>query len=138
MKAFFEKNKKVIIISAAVIVAGIITFIVIKNNKKNSIGAEANEVEANKAIPKTGVVFPIVRKLGSQTNADEKAVIKNIQKYLNSKITYVELPLTVDGIFGPNTEALSQRILGTKTISYSLYNELLTKMGLSPFALNLK
>lgn len=123
MKNFFEKNKKAIIIGSAVLVVGVIVFIILKKTTKVSIPLTDDQMIKKS----TGVVYPIGKKLGADTNADERVVIMNIQKYINSKLTY-QRELVVDGIFGAETEALAQQILGVKAVSYSLYNEILAKL----------
>jgi hypothetical protein len=134
MKNFLIKNKKPILIGSGILVAGVIIFLIMR--KKSGISLDTQKT-ANTGSQATGVVYPIKRKLGADTNQEERAVISNIQRYLNSKITFVEVPLDVDGIFGEKTEAMAQRILGVKTVSYSLYKEILSKLNPSPFLSNM-
>ena len=121
MKAFFNKNKKVVLISGGIIALGILAFVIIKKKNKGIVpGIEGSLLSA------PGVSWPLKRKAGAETNSSEQEVIKKLQQYLNSKMTMLELPLSVDGYFGSNTEFQAQKILGVKTISYSLYNEIIT------------
>ena len=58
----------------------------------------------------------------------EQAVVKNIQKYLNANLPSPLAPIAVNGVYDAKTEGLAQKILGVKTISYSLYKEILSKL----------
>jgi hypothetical protein len=130
---FLVKNKKPILIGGGILVAGVIIFLIMR--KKSGISLDVKTADIGSQA--TGVVYPIKRKLGAETNQEEKAVVSNIQRYLNSKITFVEVPIDVDGIFGEKTETMAQRILGVKTVSYSLYKEILSKLNPSPFLSNM-
>ena len=120
MKAFINKNKKVILISGSVLALGLVAFILLKKKSRGVVpGIDANLLTA------PGVAWPLKRKLGAGTNTSEQVVIKQLQQYLNTKMSMVELPLKVDGYFGANTEFQAQKILGVKTVSFSLYNEII-------------
>jgi len=120
MKAFFKTNKKVILISGSVLALGLVAFILLKKKSRGVVpGIEANLLTA------PGVAWPLKRKVGASTNSSEKVVIKQLQQYLNTKMRLVEIPLTVDGYFGSNTEFQAQKILGVKSVSFSLYNEII-------------
>jgi hypothetical protein len=125
-KNFLSKNKKPIIIIGSLIITGVITYLLIKKSRSNKvpgINAPLTEQVSN------GISWPIKKKAASITSSAEQAVIRNIQDYLNSKIdNYVEERLVIDGFFGDKTEAMAQKILGVKTISYSLYQEILNKI----------
>lgn len=133
MKNILTKYKKPIIIGGSILAVAIIIYFIARKKKVILPGTESSV----SGSPATGVVFPIKRKLGAETNEAERVVVANIQRYLNDKITFVEIPLVIDGIFGEKTEAMSQRILGVKTISYSLYKEILAKVNPSPFLSNI-
>lgn len=115
--SILKKNKKPIIIVGSVLVLGAIALIIIKA-KKNSAGPPLSQ-------PTPGVSWPLKRKLGAETTPEEQIVIARLQRYLNRKISYVDTPLVVDGIFGSKTEEQVQLFLGVKTVSYKLFTELM-------------
>lgn len=133
------KYKKPILIAGSVLIAGIVIYILAKGRKSNLVPGITGPVSPS-ISPTTSqppyrqpqdvvVSFPIKKKPGSQTSPEEQAIIRNIQIYLNSKIdNYVEQRLVIDGFYGERTEAMAQKILGVKTISYSLYQEILKKI----------
>ena len=118
---FIQKNKKPIIIAGGVIVGLILLLVVVKAVKKKSDSDLPENVDA----PKTGIAWPLKRKAGALTNSEEQQAIKQVQNYLNRKIYGFREPLNVDGYFGTETEGVSQQVLGVKTVSYSLYQEII-------------
>lgn len=49
--------------------------------------------------------------------------VKHLQRYLNANRNGLTASLSVDGDFGPLTEAVCENILGVKEVSQQLYNE---------------
>lgn len=133
MNTFIKKNKKVIVIGSIIVVAGVIAMLILKKKKQKEIIEPVikTPAPANKEIVATGipgVVFPIAKRTGFDIGMPaEQTVVKNIQKALNQKMTF-QKPIPESGIFDGITEYTSQTILGVKTISYSLYKELISKL----------
>lgn len=129
------KNKKVIIIGSVIVIAATVaTFLLIRNKKKKEALAleTANKGKATTTTPAStgipGVVFPVKMRSGIDIPMPaEQAVIKNIQKYLNSKMTF-QRSIPENGLFDAYTESMCQSILGVKSVSYSLYKEILSKL----------
>lgn len=138
-------TKTKILIGAGVVllVAGITFFVIRKGKRLNTTGAkDTNDTSAESASDISKVIFPVGRDtrqtlVAVKKSEAERTVVRNIQKYLNSKLTYVETPIPEDGIFGEKTEVLCQKIFGVKVVSYSLYQEILGKLNLSPFGIKM-
>lgn len=120
-----KKNKKPILIAGGVLLAGIIVLLVIKAKKKNAMGELPSGSNTGSQPVTPGISWPLKRKPGSQTSAEEQIAISKLQRYLNKKISYVDEPLEVDGFFGEKTEKQVQLFLGVKTVSYSLFQEII-------------
>lgn len=129
-------NKKLLIAGAAVVavVGGIL---VIRKKSRTSgllgIGPIVPQAGTSGTSPSQkvgGVLYPLKLKSGYYNTA-ENAAVKKLQQGLNMKIQmkpYLGLAaLDVDGKFGPKTEAASEKILGVKQVSYSLYQELIAQ-----------
>ena len=84
----------------------------------NSPGCSATESE-----------FPLAVGAGYATSSNsicEQKYVTNIQKALNQFIsTARQTPLTVDGKFGPKTEAALQAYFKVTAVNYDTYNVLL-------------
>lgn len=116
-----KDNKKPLIIggiAVTVLLIGLVSYRVKK--KRAEMGPAPGDPEYS-----TVVSWPLRRKAGSLTNPEEQALIRKLQRYLNSKISYVDPKLEVDGYFGPKTEEQVKLFLGVRQVPYSLYQEII-------------
>lgn len=105
-------KKTLLILLGLLLVGGVsaIGFTVLKD-KKTLPGTGADE-------PETKSDFPL--KIGS---TGEK--VKQLQRYINSKMLAFEMPLDVDGIFGPATLTQLKFKTGLSEVSEAKFNELM-------------
>lgn len=135
------KNKKVLIAGAAIVAAAAGIFLIARRKREVIPGTgiipnAGTGIIPNAGIfgtspnkPVNGITFPLQLRSGySGRPSAENQAVKTLQRNLNMKIalrTYLGLSkLTVDGKFGPKTEAASQKVLGVKQVSYTLYKQL--------------
>ena len=110
-----------LIIAGGILAAGIIIYLVIRNKKrKNEIAIVAPKTasEAQQQV-KYSETWPI--RLGSGRNEGEKAIVRNIQKWVNVQ----GIPLTIDGSYGTKTQDIIYKITGKKEVNQESYNKML-------------
>ena len=126
------KNKKALYIGGAIAAVATGMFLIFRKKKTALAGTgivpDPGTVGTSPTNTVSGIKFPLKNRSGYNGGADKTAV-KNLQRNLNMKIAikpYLGLQkLTVDGMFGPKTEAACRKILGVGEVSYSLYKELI-------------
>ena len=116
-----KDNKKPLIIGGIAVTVLLIGLVASRARKRRlGISPVVGDPEYS-----TMVSWPLRRKAGSLTNPEEQALIRKLQRYLNTKISYVDEPLEVDGYFGPKTEEQVKLFLGVRQVPYSLYQEII-------------
>ena len=130
-----KANTRKLLIAGAAIAAVALGLTVILKKKRsnipdNTINTDPTTSGTSSTNKVNGVLYPLKRGSG-YSSSSEKVAVKNLQRNLNIKIgikPYLGLAkLTVDGLFGPKTEAACQKILGVTQVSYSLYKELIAE-----------
>ena len=117
-----KSNKKQIVIGSIAVAVLLVGLVAYRRSKKRNQGVAPEPGDPDYS---TVVSWPLKRKAASLTNPEEQALIRKLQRYLNTKISYVDEPLEVDGYFGPKTEEQVKLFLGVRQIPYSLYQEII-------------
>lgn len=122
-------NKTIIILLVSVIVIGIIVFFVFFNKKSDADFIKTNAV-ASGAGSQTQNFSVLSCSLDNDTSLDWHKTIANgsvnceaarLQKEMNKNITFPYATLTVDGFFGPKSEAELFRQKGVKSTTLNFY-----------------
>lgn len=117
-----KSNKKQIVIGSIAVAVLLVGLVAYRRSKKRNQGVAPEPGDPDYS---TVVSWPLKRKAASLTNPEEQALIRKLQRYLNTKISYVDEPLEVDGYFGPKTEEQVKLFLGVRQVPYSLYQEII-------------
>jgi hypothetical protein len=121
------KTKKIVIISSIVGGLALLGTIIAISSKRKRLQAKINAGSSDIITPAkatvSSVAFPL--KKGSGTNDVEKDAVKVVQRYVNAlgllHWWLQVVPLTEDGLFGPQTEASLYKLASVKQVDYSLY-----------------
>lgn len=111
------KTKRIYVIIAVILLVVIAIAIAKKltKNTENSSPELSNGSSSGSRTPATK--FPLKK------GVYDSEEVKHLQRFLNANRNGLTASLTIDGDFGPLTEAVCYNVLGVKEVSQQLYND---------------
>lgn len=113
--------QKALTIGLPLAAIGIGIYMVAKGNNATPPDTGNTNTNITPAVGKN--YFPLKLNSG-YSDSFENGLVKNLQTYLNTKL-YAQNRLTVDGMFGAKTQAAVIYVLGTNTVSYDKYKQII-------------
>lgn len=108
---------KTIYVIIAVILLVVIAIAIAKRLTKNSSPELSSGDSSGSGSRTPATKFPLKK------GVYDSEEVKHLQRFLNANRNGLTASLTVDGDFGPLTEAVCYNVLGVKEVSQQLYND---------------
>lgn len=120
MKIPYKKylTKKNMLIAGGVLAAGVVVILLLRSRKKKEVDPASTGAVIGTGGVSYSNTWPLKR--GSGRNEGEKALVRNLQRYLVLK----GQNLNIDGIFGPKTESALFTFHSKRQVSEPLYSKM--------------